>query len=164
MVFGAWLLELKEHLNTARSGTNPVRSWSSSPNYLPCSKSNRSNTFTTLGTTDRYQLSSVSCKWTIWCGLECAFPPPAAGHGADSSFRGSEVVFELYSKDSAYYIRVLWSGQPIVTSTPLGTLDMIAMDEWISCLCNFRISILVADGVIRYRRYGWDGCGIISGV
>uniref|UniRef100_A0A0W0EXY4 Putative phosphoglycerate mutase-like protein n=1 Tax=Moniliophthora roreri TaxID=221103 RepID=A0A0W0EXY4_MONRR len=34
---------------------------------------------------------------------------------------GSEVVFELYNKqDAGYFLRVLWGGQPMVTSTPLG--------------------------------------------
>ncbi|ODN77934.1 hypothetical protein L202_05033 [Cryptococcus amylolentus CBS 6039] len=45
---------------------------------------------------------------------------------------GSEVVFELFrnSKSHAYYIRVLVSGQPLKTSTPLGTLEMVPWDEF----------------------------------
>ncbi|KAF8347557.1 phosphoglycerate mutase-like protein, partial [Amanita rubescens] len=43
---------------------------------------------------------------------------------------GSEVVFELYSSAGQYYIRVLWSGQPIVTSLPLGKLDMIPINDF----------------------------------
>ncbi|CAK5279449.1 unnamed protein product [Mycena citricolor] len=43
---------------------------------------------------------------------------------------GSEVVFELYEKQNAYYLRVLWGGQPMVTSTPLGTLDLIPVQEF----------------------------------
>jgi len=48
---------------------------------------------------------------------------------------GSEVVFELYKNacDQQYYIRVLWSGQPMKTSTPLGTLDMIKIEDFFSC-------------------------------
>jgi len=38
---------------------------------------------------------------------------------------GSEVVFELYKKQSSFFLRVLWGGQPMVTSTPMGTLDLI---------------------------------------
>jgi len=38
---------------------------------------------------------------------------------------GSEIVFELYSKAGAYYIRVLIGGQPMATTTPMGTLDMV---------------------------------------
>lgn len=59
---------------------------------------------------------------------------------------GSEVVFELYSKSNqshgrrgtsgtkatSYFIRVLWSGQPIVTSTPMGTLDMVPIADFFS--------------------------------
>lgn len=47
---------------------------------------------------------------------------------------GSEVVFELWKKDSKQYIRVLWSGQPIKTSTPLGTLDMIPLENFTAYL------------------------------
>ncbi|CAD6575329.1 MAG: TOR complex subunit lst8, partial [Tremellales sp. Tagirdzhanova-0007] len=43
---------------------------------------------------------------------------------------GSEVVFELWKKSTTYYIRVLWSGQPLKTSTPLGTLDMIELNDF----------------------------------
>ncbi|EEB97282.1 hypothetical protein MPER_03441, partial [Moniliophthora perniciosa FA553] len=43
---------------------------------------------------------------------------------------GSEVVFELYNKqNTGYFLRVLWGGQPMVTSTPLGTLDMIPVKD-----------------------------------
>jgi len=56
---------------------------------------------------------------------------------------GSEVVFELYKNacDQQYYIRVLWSGQPMKTSTPLGTLDMIKIEDFFSCkyLCSLSI-------------------------
>ncbi|KAK2459977.1 hypothetical protein APHAL10511_007983 [Amanita phalloides] len=48
---------------------------------------------------------------------------------------GAEVVFELYSTEGEYFIRVLWSGQPIVTSLPLGhngTLDMVPVNEFFS--------------------------------
>ncbi|KAJ7684608.1 phosphoglycerate mutase-like protein [Mycena polygramma] len=41
---------------------------------------------------------------------------------------GSEVVFELYKKNSAHFVRVLWGGQPMVTSTPMGTLDLIPVE------------------------------------
>lgn len=51
---------------------------------------------------------------------------------------GTEVVFELWKKkktsssssSSPYFIRVLLSGQPLETSTPLGTLDMVPWDEF----------------------------------
>ncbi|KAJ6547017.1 histidine phosphatase superfamily [Mycena capillaripes] len=41
---------------------------------------------------------------------------------------GSEVVFELYKKKNAHFLRVLWGGQPMVTSTPMGTLDLISVE------------------------------------
>lgn len=56
--------------------------------------------------------------------------------------RGSEVVFELYNKKSeathssstdGWYVRVLWGGQPMETSTPLGTLDMIPVQDMFDC-------------------------------
>jgi acid phosphatase len=43
---------------------------------------------------------------------------------------GSEIVFELYTFKSKPYIRVLWGGQPLKTSTPLGTLDMVPLDKF----------------------------------
>lgn len=46
---------------------------------------------------------------------------------------GTEIVFELWKKKtspSPYFIRVLLSGQPLETSTPLGTLDMVPWDEF----------------------------------
>lgn len=66
---------------------------------------------------------------------------------------GSEVVFELWKKVSGdYYIRVLWKGQPMKTSTPLGTLNMVpvqkfldvsVLDLWESWLELISISISV---------------------
>jgi len=47
---------------------------------------------------------------------------------------GSEVVFELWKKSGQYYVRVLWSGQPLKTSTTLGILDMIKLDDFIAYL------------------------------
>nr|XP_018267388.1 acid phosphatase [Kwoniella dejecticola CBS 10117]OBR89546.1 acid phosphatase [Kwoniella dejecticola CBS 10117] len=45
---------------------------------------------------------------------------------------GSEVVFELYkqSESGEYFVRVLFSGQPLKTSTPLGTLDMVPSGDF----------------------------------
>jgi hypothetical protein len=54
---------------------------------------------------------------------------------------GSEIVFELYKKSvqntnnaqdaSDWFIRVLWLGQPLATSTPLGTLDVIPLEDFL---------------------------------
>jgi hypothetical protein len=40
----------------------------------------------------------------------------------------SEIVFELWQKGKGDYIRVLFSGQPLVTSTKLGTLVMVRLE------------------------------------
>lgn len=49
---------------------------------------------------------------------------------------GSEVVFELWRKNNshAYAVRVLYSGKPLSTQTPLGVLDMVDADEFIAYL------------------------------
>lgn len=91
-------------------------------------------------------LSLGSFRYRRWSGLECTY--------LSHSFlqftliyllitqRGSEVVFELYKKKSAaahssstdgWYLRVLWGGQPMETSTPLGTLDMIPVQDVFDC-------------------------------
>lgn len=43
---------------------------------------------------------------------------------------GSEIVFELWERGGGHFLRVLWDGQPLVTSTPLGTLDMVRLEEF----------------------------------
>ncbi|KAJ3805708.1 hypothetical protein F5876DRAFT_6615, partial [Lentinula aff. lateritia] len=56
---------------------------------------------------------------------------------------GSEIVFDLYEKNSSYnsnsisnfFLRVLWGGQPMQTSFPFGTnsgglLDMIPVEDF----------------------------------
>ncbi|KAH8823131.1 histidine phosphatase [Flagelloscypha sp. PMI_526] len=47
---------------------------------------------------------------------------------------GAEVVFELHKEiiSGKPFIRVLWSGRPMKTSTPLGTLDFIPLDKFIA--------------------------------
>ena len=48
-----------------------------------------------------------------------------------------QVAFELYSAQSGYFIRVLWGGQTMKTSTPLGVLDMIPLADFFSCVFFF---------------------------
>ena len=39
---------------------------------------------------------------------------------------GSEVVFELYSRQGCYFVRILWGGQVLRSSNPsLGLVDLI---------------------------------------
>jgi len=42
----------------------------------------------------------------------------------------SEIVFELWQKGKDHYIRVLFSEQPLGTSTRLGVLDMIKFEDF----------------------------------
>lgn len=59
-----------------------------------------------------------------------------------------QVVFELYEKtkqrDSGYFVRVLWGGQPMQTSTPLGVLDMVPVNNFFACKSFFLFSFRVA--------------------
>jgi acid phosphatase len=41
-----------------------------------------------------------------------------------------QVVFELWKKGGQFFVRVMWSGQPLKTSTPLGTLDMVSLTDF----------------------------------
>ena len=42
------------------------------------------------------------------------------------------VVFEMWNNAAgARFVRVLWGGQPIKTSTPLGTLSMVPLDDFL---------------------------------
>ncbi|GMK55718.1 hypothetical protein CspeluHIS016_0207740 [Cutaneotrichosporon spelunceum] len=50
---------------------------------------------------------------------------------------GAEVVIELWKKGSEPrrdFVRVLWSGQPLETNTPLGTLDMVPLPDFLRYL------------------------------
>lgn len=41
---------------------------------------------------------------------------------------GAELVFEVWEKGGERYVRILYSGQSLETSTPMGTIDMINVD------------------------------------
>ncbi|KAK9321708.1 histidine phosphatase superfamily [Lipomyces orientalis] len=49
---------------------------------------------------------------------------------------GSEVIFELWRKEFSheYAVRVLYGGMPLVTNTPMGTLDMVPFEDFIAYL------------------------------
>ncbi|PFH47577.1 hypothetical protein AMATHDRAFT_87663 [Amanita thiersii Skay4041] len=62
---------------------------------------------------------------------------------------GSEIIFELYSQSKSHFIRVLWGGQPIETSLPLGSnksgvLDMVPIQEFFD-FCSGSSTVGVAD-------------------
>ncbi|KEF58578.1 uncharacterized protein A1O9_06504 [Exophiala aquamarina CBS 119918] len=45
---------------------------------------------------------------------------------------GSEVVFELYSRNACYFLRVLWGGQVLRSSNPsLGRLDLVPVQKFL---------------------------------
>ena len=44
-----------------------------------------------------------------------------------------QIVFELYDKSGEHFIRVLFGGQPLETSTPLGTLNLIPVEKFVDC-------------------------------
>ncbi|KAK9449671.1 histidine phosphatase superfamily [Limtongia smithiae] len=62
---------------------------------------------------------------------------------------GSEVIFELWRKENVggYYIRVLYGGQPVVTNTPMGTLDMIPVETFL----EYTESLVGENGELVYQ-------------
>ncbi|KAF7305069.1 Histidine phosphatase [Mycena kentingensis (nom. inval.)] len=61
---------------------------------------------------------------------------------------GSELVFELYkNQKKKWFIRVLWGGQPMVTSTPMGTLDMVPVHKFFAC--TYRSPLTASTYLIR---------------
>jgi 2-phosphoxylose phosphatase len=45
---------------------------------------------------------------------------------------GAEVVFELYSRQGCYFLRILWGGQVLRSSNPsLGRVDMLPVDTFL---------------------------------
>ncbi|KAF5349022.1 hypothetical protein D9758_012690 [Tetrapyrgos nigripes] len=94
--YGAWILELKGHLEDKISGKSEVKYFHNVAHDGSVSP--------VLGF---FQISEMH-----WPGM------------------GSEIVFELYkNKSNKYFLRVLWGGQPMVTSTPLGILDMVPVEN-----------------------------------
>lgn len=107
LTMGAWFRELQGHMNGKIDGSNNVK-------YF--------HNFAHDGSVSPV-LGVLQIDQPMWPGM------------------GTEIVFELWKKNtssssssssssSAYFIRVLLSGQPLETSTPLGTLDMIPWDEF----------------------------------
>ncbi|TFK36310.1 phosphoglycerate mutase-like protein [Crucibulum laeve] len=98
--YGAWMLELKAHIQAHIDGTSEVK-------YL--------HNIAHDGSISPL-LGFLQIEQMVWPGM------------------GSEVVFELYSsgskKSKQNSIRVLWSGQPMHTSTPLGVLDMVPVEDF----------------------------------
>ncbi|PPQ88204.1 hypothetical protein CVT25_005169 [Psilocybe cyanescens] len=94
--YGAWVLELRAHLQGKVDETSKVK-------YVH--NVAHDGSISPL-------LGFLQIDQMVWPGM------------------GSEIVFELYSsgtRSKSYFIRVLWGGQPMKTSTPLGVLDMIPL-------------------------------------
>ncbi|KAK0199777.1 phosphoglycerate mutase-like protein [Desarmillaria ectypa] len=105
--YGAWLLELKDHLQTVMDGSNGA----SLSSFFLYTKyfHNVAHDGSMASLLGFLQVAEM-----VWPGT------------------GSEIIFELYSgTDGAYFLRVLWGGQPMETSTPMGTLDMIPAEALI---------------------------------
>ncbi|RDB26642.1 Counting factor 60 [Hypsizygus marmoreus] len=104
--YGAWVLELKGHLQDKISGQSKMK-------YVH----NIGHDGSISSLLGFLQISNM-----VWPGM------------------GSEVVFELYSQSKSsphhdstsktFFIRGLWGGQPLQTSTPLGVLDMVPVDDF----------------------------------
>ncbi|KAG5645660.1 hypothetical protein DXG03_005497 [Asterophora parasitica] len=114
--YGAWVLELKNKLQNKVSGQSK-----GTHDLTPVLQLKYVHNIAHDGSISPL-LGFLQISKMVWPGM------------------GSEVVFELYSKASgaygsdkrSYFIRVLWSGQPIQTSTPLGTIDLVPVDKFFS--------------------------------
>ena len=103
--FGVWTVELADHFRSAISG----RGKKSGVKYR--------HNIAHDGSVSRL-LSILQIEQMVWPGM------------------GAEVVFELYSSSSSkeengrcYFVRVLWSGEPLVSSHPdLGEMDMVPVE------------------------------------
>ncbi|KAJ3873944.1 histidine phosphatase [Lentinula edodes] len=115
--YGAWVLELVGHFKEQMAGTSGVR-------YFHNVAHDDS-----LGPL----LGILQISEMVWPGM------------------GSEIVFELYeagpllsnatASTSNFFLRVLWGGQPMQTSLPLGTnnsglLDMIPVEDFFDYVNN----------------------------
>lgn len=57
---------------------------------------------------------------------------------------GSEVIFEMWEKAGSRFIRVLWGGQVMRSSSSLGLLDMIPINQFIAYIEQYVPSDLVS--------------------
>lgn len=106
---GAWFTELRAHLQTAAEGGSKLKylhKYVLRVRWADGSFAHDGSISPVLGL--------LQIAYPVWPGM------------------GSEVVFELWQNedDAAHYVRVLWSGQPLQTSTPLGTLDMVKLEDF----------------------------------
>lgn len=58
----------------------------------------------------------------------------------------ARIVFEMWNNAAgARFVRVLWGGQPIKTSTPLGTLSMVPLEDFL------QVSDWLSSHSVEYR-------------
>lgn len=98
--YGIWVAELAQNLRHAMgNGASSINVTSQSVKYR--------HNVAHDGSISRL-LSILQIDKMVWPGM------------------GSEVVFELYSKQACYFIRILWGGQILKSSHPaFGTFDMV---------------------------------------
>ncbi|KAK3048205.1 hypothetical protein LTR09_010366 [Extremus antarcticus] len=99
--FGIWIAELASNLRDAMSPSTSV-----SDEARPKYRHNVAHD----GSVSRL-LSILQLDRMVWPGM------------------GAEVAFELYSKDSCYFVRVLWGGQVLESSHPaFGKMELLPVD------------------------------------
>ncbi|EMC97062.1 hypothetical protein BAUCODRAFT_69223 [Baudoinia panamericana UAMH 10762] len=98
--YGIWVAELAQNLRAAMGqGSSSVNVTSDRIRYR--------HNIAHDGSVSRL-LSILQISQMVWPGM------------------GSEVVFELYSRQGCYFLRVLWGGQIMTSSNPsLGRMDMV---------------------------------------
>lgn len=123
---GPWFLELRQHINATLSGVSPVKYFHNFAHDGSISP--------VLGVLQIDRMPCASCARVVKADRN-------TGPGM-----GSETIFEIWraAASSQDYIRVLWGGQAIKTSTPLGTLDMIPLSSFEAYLDSVIPSDLVA--------------------
>nr|OQO22335.1 hypothetical protein B0A51_08423 [Rachicladosporium sp. CCFEE 5018] len=99
--YGIWIAELAQNLRHAAGLGPPAVTGSDSVKYR--------HNVAHDGSISRL-LSILQLEQMVWPGM------------------GSEVVFELYTKEKCYFVRVLWGGQILKSSHPaFGLMDMVPL-------------------------------------
>ncbi|EXJ95888.1 hypothetical protein A1O1_01013 [Capronia coronata CBS 617.96] len=100
--FGIWVAELASNLRSAMGVEN-----------TPKSSTLYRHNVAHDGSVSRL-LSILQVDVMVWPGM------------------GSEIVFELYSREGCYFLRVLWGGQVLHSSNPsLGRMDLIPIQTFL---------------------------------
>lgn len=104
--YGAWVAELAQNLRRAMGQGSPSTAEASSVRYR--------HNVAHDGSVSRL-LSILQLDRMVWPGM------------------GAEVVFELYSKQECFYLRVLWGGQVLISSHPsFGEMNMVPVSMFLA--------------------------------